>query len=378
MSTNKIGAVGAPYSTATQERSQNTEEPATDRLGRTVKSTAAAKRLNLTSAHTPEVSKRAVEGSSASLQQSVQLPPVSLKNWKGRVFSKIWQPVSWVAAKATVDHRVLQDKDTGDIWHIKTPSKVSNVVRFKRLLQKLLYSITGQRHKVVFYDKAKVLVQRECLAGNVCKAVMGLGENYQLQYCYDDTQSRHCVASKDLTGFDRGETFFSQQAWPGVVEFTDDENPATNLVIRRFLLCDHDYMKLENYLFQPLDDDPHIGKWLPIDFGMTFYGDLELPEQCSFDQFCEQLLRPSLLHSFQYRNKKNLMTLIDAMGRDKVRRSIKCALEKVAAMRDEELEALAEQVDDPQAKGGMLTILKFKCQQARAILGKGEWPKTSQ
>lgn len=88
----------------------------------------------------------------------------------------------------------------------------------------------------------------------------------------------HCVASKDLKGFYPGNTFFQQTLFPSICQFTDDHNPVTNLVMRRFLLGDQDYLKLDNYLFKHAEDDELLtGKLVSIDFGMSFYNRFSSP-----------------------------------------------------------------------------------------------------
>lgn len=213
---------------------------------------------------------------------------------------------------------------------------------------------------------------------------MGYGQEYAYRYSLDEKRQDHCVASKDLKDFYPGDTFFRQTLFPSICQFTDDQNPVTNLVMRRFLLGDQDYLKLDNYLFKHAEgdelvnvedgDDLITGKLVSIDFGMSFYNQFPLPRDCSMEEFTEKLLHPSSLHRFQYRGKKTLLSMVEQMPEDQVKRSVELALRRIAKLSDKQLDELAEHMHQPELREAMYDVLRFKRAQAQALLKEGSWP----
>ncbi|WP_433998236.1 hypothetical protein [Endozoicomonas sp.] len=317
-----------------------------------------------------------------------------------RPFREYWEEVPGQIHQGVVDHKLMRikpevrgtEKEAGssktekkeDVWHVKTPGHETRAEKFKRLLQKVIYLITGKSYKAHFYDNRKILAQRECLAAEAYKKAMGYGGEYIYRYSLDEKQQDHCVASKDLRGYYPGDTFFHQALFPSICQFTDDHNPATNLVMRRFLLGDQDYLKLDNYLFKQAEgdelakveegDELLTGKLISIDFGMSFYNRFSLPENCSVEQFSEKLLRPSRLHRVQYRGQKTLLNMVEQMPGEQVSRSIQVALERIARLTDQQLGELAEHMHQPEVREAMYEVLQFKRAQAKALLKQEPWP----
>ncbi|WP_257255413.1 hypothetical protein [Endozoicomonas sp. SESOKO3] len=318
-----------------------------------------------------------------------------------RPFSEYWEEFPGPIRRGVVDHRLMRvkteargiDKESDSpktkknqgLWHIKTLGYESGTEKFKRLLQKVIYLITGKPYKARFYDNRKVLAQRECLAAEAYKKVMHYGQEYMHRYSLDEKRQDHCVASKDLKGFYPGDTYFHKTLFPSICQFADDHNPVTNLVMRRFLLGDQDYLKLDNYLFKHAEGDELMnvekgdelitGKLVSIDFGMSFYNQFSLPKNCTMDEFTQKLLQPSRLHRVQYRGKNTLLTMVEQMPDDQVKRSIESALQRIAELSDQHLSELAEHMHQPELREAMYEVLEFKRSQAKALLNQGSWPE---
>ena len=312
-------------------------------------------------------------------------------------FDQFWEPETTEAAEEdTVDHqrmRVrsdrLQAKQLAGTWHVKTPGNESVPERLKRNLQKLIYRITGQRYKAEFYNDKQLLAQKEVMAGNVYKAVMAKAgdpqfqETYQMHYSINEKSQGHCIASRHLEGYLPGSQLVvdpsDRSSQVHYKAFRSEHNPATNLVIRRFLLGDEDYLKLDNYMFAP-DPDPEKAdeqRLLNIDFGMAFYSQCKLPEMCDLDQFQKKIMRPSAKHFIQYRGKHTMHSVIAAMNPEDARKGIKTALQMIANLTDEEIEVQTKHIHQPDVRKAMAIILKFKRDQAAAILypEQHSWPQ---
>ncbi|KEQ16751.1 hypothetical protein [Endozoicomonas numazuensis] len=400
MSNPRIGsgnqsAPGLPTSTVTTSPSSGQ-----DSLGRSIGSlaeTPATEGLhNEPLTHSQrQIKDRAV----AYYKETGQVGRNILPSINDRPFSEYWEEVPGKVHRGVVDHKLMQVKQEAreeeessspkaekkkEVWHVKTPGRETGAEKFKRLLQKVIYFITGKSYKAHFYDNRKVLAQRECLAAEAYKQAMGYGSEYIYRYSLDEERQDHCVASKDLQGYYSGDTFFQQTLFPSISQFTDDHNPATNLVMRRFLLGDQDYLKLDNYLFKQAEGGElsHVqegeelltGKLISIDFGMSFYNQFALPKRCTLEQFTNKLLQPSNLHRVQYRGQKTLLTMVGQMERDQVQRSIEVALNRIANLSDQQLGELAEHMHQPAIREGMFEILRFKRAQARALLNQESWP----
>ncbi|MGI9275940.1 MAG: hypothetical protein ACR2PT_14005 [Endozoicomonas sp.] len=284
----------------------------------------------------------------------------------------------------TVQHHILEvraeqrkTRALAGRWHVKAPGRESSPERLKRYLQKIIYRITGKSYKAYFYNDLQLLAQREVMASNVYKMVMlagksqpvGFNDLYRVHYSYDDSTDSHCITSSDLTGFRPGsELFTAASAKPLRTRFDPDLNPVTNLVIRRFLLGDEDYLKLDNYMF---DGD----RLCNIDFGMACYNKFSLPPGCSMDQFKQRVFTPSAKHRLQYWKKNTIMSVIRRMDSEAVDRGIRNALEKIASLTDEQLRGVVGHVYQEDVANAMLVILRFKRDQARALLGQGDWPE---
>ncbi|WP_062268883.1 hypothetical protein [Endozoicomonas arenosclerae] len=333
-------------------------------------------------------------------QQTGQDRANILPSINDRPFQEYWEKAPGKVQPGVVDHKLMRvkkeaaetEKDAElrkagvkeDVWHVKTPGHESRAEKFKRLLQKVIFLITGKSYKAHFYDDRKVLAQRECLAAEAYKKAMGYGQEYIYRYSLDEARQDHCVASKDLEGYYPGNTFFHQTLFPSICQFTDDHNPATNLVMRRFLLGDQDYLKLDNYLFKQAEgeelanveegEELLTGKLVSIDFGMSFYNRFSLPKDCTLDQFAQKLMRPSRLHRMQYRGQKTLLTMVGQMPKEQVDRSIRLALQRVASLTDQQLGELAQHMHQPEVREAMYDVLKFKRAQAKALLEQEPWP----
>ncbi len=309
-----------------------------------------------------------------------------------RPFNEFWQsktlqkPVNY-----TVDHRLMKIRgengrllDTEGEWHIKTPGKESGRERLKRFFQKIIYHITGQDYKAHFYDDLQLLVQKEVLAANLYKAVVLEDENPDLDfdqqfrcgYSYDEINDHHCVAIRDLEGFKEAAQLYDPYVEkPEFLIFDEDHNPATDLVIRRFLLGDEDYLKLENYMYKARNDQKARTRLYCIDFGMAFYNLFYLPKNCSLKMFKHRLFTPSDKHRVQYLNKPTMMTVIQGMSSSQMERGVESALKKIARMSDSLLEQQTRHIYNKEARLSILVMLKFKRQQARALLDSDEpWP----
>ncbi|WP_422138472.1 hypothetical protein [Endozoicomonas sp. ALC020] len=394
MSHSNIGP-GGNKSTSVLPADSTFQSPSTagsDSLGRTVGSLGNLPGTEGLDEEASMLGQRPVQDRAvAYFEETGQVGRNILPSINDRPFGEYWEELPGQVYRGVVDHRFMRIKTDSrgagresdstkagkkeEFWHVKTLGYESGAEKFKRLLQKVIHLITGKSYKARFYDDRKVLAQRECLAAEAYKQVMGYGQEYIHRYSLDEKNQDHCVASKDLKGFYPGNTFFQQTLFPSICQFTDDHNPVTNLVMRRFLLGDQDYLKLDNYLFKHAEDDELLtGKLVSIDFGMSFYNRFSLPRNCSIDEFSQRLLRPSKLHRFQYRGKKTLLTMVEQMPPEQVGRSIKLALERITRLSDQQLSELAEHMHQPELREVMYQVLKFKRSQAEALLNLRSWP----
>lgn len=310
-------------------------------------------------------------------------------------FNGFWEEIDVSQRdRDTVDHKRMKVRGarpeaghlTG-IWHVKTPGYERIPERFKRYLQKMIYRITGKRYKAEFYNDRQLLAQKEVLAANVYKTVVGrkadqqFQEDYQVYYSLDHGRDNHCIASRHLEGFRPGTELVSDSSSRSspvnFSQFHPVHNPATDLVVRRFLLGDDDYMKLDNYMFSPDPGQPGQQRLFNIDFGMAFYNQCRLPEHCSLDQFQAKMLSQTTKHRINYRGKHTLLSVLASMQPGEVHAGIKSALAMIAGLTDEEIATLVKHIHQPEVRAAMATILKYKQQQAAAILNPTEnpWPQ---
>ena len=309
-----------------------------------------------------------------------------------RPFYDFWQPKSGAKNFTdTVDHQVMEVRNADGVqspidgvWHVKSPGKESRQTRFKRFIQKLVHHVTGQDYKGHYYDDHKLLVQKEVLATNLYRAVVLEDERpdeefekqFQCGYSYDEQRDRHCVAIRHLEGFKDASTMFHRDLeGPEHRIFDDRHNPAADLVVRRFLLGDEDYLKLDNYMYKINDDEQARTRMYSIDFGMSFYDMFHLPKRCTYEQFRQRLLTKSRKHQVQYSDRPTMMTVIRLMSQGQVEAGIRGALDKIARMSDEFLVRQSAQVHNVPARKALLALLMSRRQQARAILDPSEpWP----
>ena len=317
----------------------------------------------------------------------------SIPSLNNRPFYEFWQAKDGARNFTdTVDHQVMKVRNRDGVgapvdgdWHVKSPGKESGQTRFKRLIQKLVYHVTGQDYKGHYYDDHKLLVQKEVLATNLYRAVVLEDDNpdqdfekeFQCGYSYDEKQDRHCVAIRHLDGFKDASTLFhgNKEVSKRPV-FDDCHNPAADMVIRRFFLGDEDYLKLDNYMYKTNDDQQGRTRMYCIDFGMSFYNIFQLPKRCSYEQFKHRLLTKSRKHEVQYSGQPTMMTVIKQMSPGQVENGIRGALEKIARMSDASLRRQCWQVHNSPARKALLALLFSRRQQARAILDPTvTWPE---
>ncbi|MCW7553562.1 hypothetical protein NX722_13185 [Endozoicomonas gorgoniicola] len=308
----------------------------------------------------------------------------------------------------TVDHKRMlvspglpeAERYSGE-WHVKTPGHESTGVKLKRYLQKMMYWITGQRYKADYYDNKQLLAQKEVLAANVYREVVGtesddhFNSDYQVAYSMKEAETssgedEHCIASRHLQDYESGYRLVqnpSDRSSPvHFTRFHKTHNPVVDLIVRRFLLGDEDYLKLDNYMFiQDSDrqkqsaEEEARQRLVNIDFGMSFYNRCQLPSKCTLAQFRQKMMSPSIKHRSQYRGRHTMHTVIKAMERsgEDIDALMTDALGMIARMSDEKLNGLVGHVHHPQARSALLRILKFKRDQAAAIIGpeSHDWPE---
>ena len=321
-------------------------------------------------------------------------------------FNQFWRELPGSHDADTVDHKRmcvnegLQEARRFDgIWHVKTPGHESTGEKLKRYFQKMMYWISGQRYKADYYDNKQLLAQKEVLAANVYKAVVNSPGDpsfdrayrvgYSLRDAEDPARNEHCIASRHLDGYQQGNSLVYEHndRSSQVLEtrFHPVHNPVVGLVIRKFLLGDEDYLKLDNYMFT--DDPDERGhppgqtsrkRLVDIDFGMSYYNRCKLPVRCNLMQFRHKMLTPSFKHRNQYHGKHTMITVIEAMERDgaNIDALMMSALQKIAALSDRQIEELAGHVHHPDARRALIDIMKFKRNQAAAIVDPvhSPWP----
>ena len=311
-------------------------------------------------------------------------------------FNSFWDEVDTGQRRDrdTIDHKRMKVRETRPeasrltgTWHVKTPGHESVPERFKRYMQKIIYRITGQRYKAEFYNDRQLLAQKEVLAADVYKTVVGgkadpqFQEDYQVYYSLDHEKNEHCIASRHLEGFKSGsELVIDPSRRSSAVcfsQFHPVHNPVIDLVIRRFLLGDEDYLKLDNYMFNSDPMQPGQQRLLNIDFGMAFYNQCRLPEHCNLKQFQKRMLKPSTKHRIQYHGKHTMHSVLASMNPEQVDNGMKSALTMIADLTDEKIDALVGHIHQPDVREAMAIILKYKRQQAAAILNpeENEWPQ---
>ncbi|AMO57161.1 hypothetical protein GZ77_16860 [Endozoicomonas montiporae] len=338
--------------------------------------------------------------------QTGQTDPDSIPSMNACPHRHFWQLVQGQKGETdTVDHKMMfvnpelpeAQKYSGS-WHVKTPGRESTGEKLKRYLQKMIYWITGQRYKADYYDNKQLLAQKEVLAANVYRGVVSaesdccFNRDYQVGYSLREAETMagddgHCIASRHLQGYEKGHRLVnkpSNSASPVYhTRFHKRHNPVVNLVIRRFLLGDEDYLKLDNYMFVG-ESKRAVGahtrqRLVNIDFGMSFYNRFKLPLKCTFEQFRSKMMTPSLKHRLQYRGRHTIHAVIRAMERadEDVDGLMKKGLTLVAGMSDKKLESLVGHVHHPEARSALFTILKFKRDQAKAIIHPEQfrWPE---
>ena len=298
-------------------------------------------------------------------------------------FDQFWKKVPTSKShRDTVDHQLmtvnLSDKNIVAIdpglsglsgqWHVKGPGKERLGTRCKRFVQRVIYRIGGQRYKGDYYDDPRLLIQKEIVATNLYKAAKCqiihddfFSRNYCAHYTVDNKKSRFYGAFKHLEGFvDAGQL-------DKTLSFRKKHNPALELVLRRFLLGDEDYLKLDNYMYKK-----ETGDLYSIDFGMAFYNKLTLKDGCDFQQFKARLLKPSKKHRLQYlkRDKSTLLALVKMQRPEEVDNAIKNALKMTALLDDQMLVRQLSKITKKRVRRSMLNILQNKRQQAQYILYK--------
>ncbi|WP_354022235.1 hypothetical protein [Endozoicomonas lisbonensis] len=334
--------------------------------------------------------------------QTGQTDPDIIPSMNTRPHNDFWTPVSGQKKDAdTVDHKHMlvspglaeAERYSGE-WHVKTPGYESTGVKLKRYLQKMMYWITGQRYKADYYDNKQLLAQKEVLAANVYREVVSSESDdhfngaYKVGYSMKEAGSssgedEHCIASRHLQGYDNGHRLVqkpSDSSSPVLcTRFHKTHNPVVNLVVRRFLLGDEDYLKLDNYMFAPDAGGGTRQRLVNIDFGMSFYNRCKLPSKCTLEQFHHKMMSPSIKHRGQYRGRHTIHTVIQGMKRngENIDALMKGALGMIAKMSDEKLKGLVGHVHHPQARSALLQILKFKRDQAAAIVEPAShpWPE---
>ena len=308
----------------------------------------------------------------------------------------------------TVDHKRMlvspglpeAERYPGE-WHVKTPGHESTGVKLKRYLQKMMYWITGQRYKADYYNNKQLLAQKEVLAANVYREVVSADSDdhfnsvYKVGYSMKEADSpsgedEHCIASRHLQNYENGHRLVqkpSDRSSPvHFTRFHQTHNPVVDLVVRRFLLGDEDYLKLDNYMFiQDSDrqkqsaEEGASQRLVNIDFGMSFYNRCQLPSKCTLAQFRQKMMSPSIKHRSQYRGRHTIHTVIQAMKRngENIDELMKDALSMIAKMSDEQLKGLVGHVHHPKARSALLQILTFKRDQAAAIVKPAShpWPE---
>ena len=320
-----------------------------------------------------------------------------------------WSPVTAQRKDAdTVDHKRMlvspglpeAERYSGE-WHVKTPGHESTGVKLKRYLQKMMYWITGQRYKADYYDNKQLLAQKEVLAANVYREVVSADSDdhfnsvYKVGYSMKEAESpsgedEHCIASRHLQNYESGHRLVQKPSDSSsqvlFTRFHKTHNPVVDLVVRRFLLGDEDYLKLDNYMFtQDADRKKQSSgaesgqRLVNIDFGMSFYNRCKLPSKCTLAQFRHKMMSPSIKHRGQYRGRHTIHTVIQAMKRngENIDALMKDALGMIAKMSDEQLKGLVGHVHHPQARSALLQILTFKRDQAAAIVKPEShpWPE---
>lgn len=293
-------------------------------------------------------------------------------------FSQFWQDVPQAQRYTdTVDHRLMtvareQQRLTGmeGHWHVKGPGRESRATKMKRAFQRLVYFLSGRLYKGRYYDDPQLLIQKEVVATQLYRCIKSardpeFAQVYQCGYSYDQEHKRHYGAFKHLEGCQE----MARLAPEDRPAFSPEHNPAVDLVIRRFLLGDEDYLKLDNYMYKPTGEGAQV--LYAIDFGMAFYNRFKLPERCDFATFKKRLLTPSGKHRVQYHNRK---TLLDFVGSN-CDRDLKAGLEMVASLSDDAIKAQCAGIARDGIRMQLETIIKYKRDQARFITGRdNNWP----
>ena len=310
-------------------------------------------------------------------------------------FDDFWEEIpSAPSERDTVDHKHMKVRDgrfeakhlTG-IWHVKTPGHESIPERFKRYMQKMIFRITGQKYKAEFYNNKQLLAQKEVMAANVYKAVVSKADDpqfqkeYQVYYSLNEKKNDHCIAGRHLENHNSGSKLVGEtrhkESPVYFRKFHPVHNPATDLVVRRFLLGDEDYLKLDNYMFSEDPEKSGRQRLLNIDFGMAFYNQCRLPDMCNFEQFQQKILSPSAKHRLQYFGKHTINSVIAAMDPRDVRAGMRTALKMIADLTDEEIDLQTRHIHQPDVREAMALILKHKRNQAAAVMYSGQhpWPE---
>ncbi|MDP0589040.1 MAG: hypothetical protein QS748_07530 [Candidatus Endonucleobacter bathymodioli] len=328
-----------------------------------------------------EESVRILKDRNISVKNTERLPKKMPVN--GDVsFHDFWEKVPGSKSYMdTIDHQLMKVKDCKDnekeevnggrpvlsgTWHVKGPGLERPATRFKRMLQRVIYNMIGHKYKGRYYDNPKLLIQKEVLATNVYKiikgnAVGGVAMNgYGAHYTVDRDKGRYYGAFKHLDGFMDASAMNPEDK----VRMCDQ--PATELVLRRYLLGDEDYLKMDNYMYDRLS-----GSFHSIDFGMSFYNQSTLDPDCDFDQFKAAMLKTSRKHRLQYNvlgNGDNLLKLVKSKNADDTDDGIKNGLKMIALLTDKDLEEQVAVISNPKARAALLLILVSKCKQAQCIL----------
>ena len=338
----------------------------------------------------------ALNVSSSAFSQAVSQSPIN-----DRPFDQFWALAPGAEQSTdTVNHQLMVVNENHPrayeyqgIWHVKTPGYESSGEKLKRFVQKLMYWITGKKYKANYYDDRQLLAQKEVLAGRVYKAavsdgdISGFHHDYQMAYSVNNSTDEagrapdHCIASRHLEGYEDGKRLADDSFMASIIDKKDvfdlRHNPVICMIIRRFLLGDEDYLKLDNYMVkQGKEGEP--SRVVNIDFGMSFYNVSPLPKKrITIKQFMKIMMRPSKKHRIQYLLKPTIHTVIDAMDKagQKSNHLAEEALHLIANMTDDQLEVLSHQIYHPDARSALLTILMFKRNQAAAILDDSlPWP----
>ncbi len=277
-------------------------------------------------------------------------------------------------------------------WHIKKPGKVSTFEVLKRYLISLIMKLRKKDYKARYFDNTKTLVNKEVLAGKLTQLIhvkgptfanmdWKLAEDMKFGYLVD-SKGRDCIACQHIA-----HDYMAIDETAPKVTYDGEHNPATAYVIRRFLMGDEDGVKRQNYLVKrlPMPDQKGAGKkaffaqqlhcFVAIDHGFAFYNRCSQAEGLGFQEFVKWSLTLSRLHKLHYnyiKTNESIMELINAMREVDQQRAVYMALAKIAAITDEDLEQLCNQITDKAERKELLDGLKARIKHARDMKQEAE------